>query len=123
MPENCSSMPVSSQPLPGARHSRPVAIVTALDEVLRDALVASLLLDAEGLLALRYEVVEDSSALRRLVVAAGGVREHELVDLAHPAGVGARPRAVARRRGPPRTLARGAGRQGVRGAAGVLRLP
>lgn len=72
MPENCSSMPVSSQPLPGARHSRPVAIVTALDEVLRDALVASLLLDGEGLLALRYEVVEDSSGLRRLVVAADG---------------------------------------------------
>ena len=84
MPESRSSKPVSPEPLPGARHPRPVAVVTALDEVLRDALVASLLLDAEGLLALRYEVTEDSSALRRLVVAADGVREDELVDLAHP---------------------------------------
>lgn len=53
-----------------------------LDEVLRDALLASLLLDGEGLLALRYEVSENYSALRRLVVAAHGVHEDELVDLA-----------------------------------------
>ena len=114
MPENCSSMPVSSQPLPGPQHSRPVAVVTALDEVLRDALVASLLLDGEGLLALRYEVVEDSSALRRLVVAADGVHEDELVDLAHPCV------SCAMREDAVPTLARLAG---LPGAAGILLAP
>ena len=84
MPENRSPMPTPHEHLRGAGDSRPVAVVTALDEVLRDALVASLLLDEEGLLALRYEVAEDSSALRRIVVSAGGVLEDELVDLAHP---------------------------------------
>ena len=34
MPESRSSMPVSPEPLPGARHSRPVAVVTVLDQVL-----------------------------------------------------------------------------------------
>ena len=60
MPENRSPMPTPHEHLRGAGDSRPVAVVTALDEVLRDALVASLLLDEEGLLALRYEVAEDS---------------------------------------------------------------
>ena len=84
MSENRSPMPASPEPVPGLGHSRPVAVVTALDEVLRDSLVASLLLDAPGLVSLRYEVAEDSSALRRIVVAADGVLEDELVDLAHP---------------------------------------
>lgn len=65
-------------------YSTPVAVITAVDAVLRDALVASLLLDADGVVALRYEVDQGSSALRRLVVAADGVREDELVELAHP---------------------------------------
>lgn len=114
MPESRSSKPVSPQPLPGARHSRPVAVVTALDEVLRDALVASLLLDGEGLLALRYEVAEDSSALRRLVVAADGVHEDELVDLAHPCV------SCAMREDAVPTLARLAG---LPGTAGILLAP
>ena len=84
MSENRSPMPASPEPVPGLGHSRPVAVVTALDEVLRDSLVASLLLDAPGLVSLRYEVAEDSSALRRIVVAADGVLEDALVDLAHP---------------------------------------
>lgn len=72
------------QPSGGFEYSVPVAVVTAVDTVLRDALVASLLLDAEGVHALRYEVDQDSSALRRLVIAADGVREDELVELDHP---------------------------------------
>ncbi|MEE1619611.1 GTP-binding protein [Brachybacterium sp. J153] len=62
----------------------PVAVITAIDPVLRDVLVGSLLLEGEGLLALRYEVDHEAAALRRLVVAADGVREDELVELDHP---------------------------------------
>lgn len=81
-----SSTPSSdpSRPSRGSEHSVPVAVVTAVDAVLRDALVASLLLDAAGVHALRYEVDQDSSALRRVVVAADGVKEDELVELDHP---------------------------------------
>ncbi|GAA1491246.1 CobW family GTP-binding protein [Brachybacterium sacelli] len=68
----------------GGRHSTPVAVVTAVDAVLRDALVASLLLDTAGAVALRYEVEARSSSLRRVIVAADGVVEDELVDLDHP---------------------------------------
>jgi G3E family GTPase len=109
MPENRSPMPTPHEHSRGAGNSRPVAVVTALDEVLRDALVASLLLDEEGLLALRYEVAEDSSALRRIVVSAGGVLEDELVDLAHPCV------SCAMREDAVPTLARLAGRPETHG--------
>jgi G3E family GTPase len=107
-------MPAPGEPAPGLGHSRPVAVVTALDEVLRDALVASLLLDAEGLVALRYEVTEDSSALRRIVVAADGVHEDSLVDLAHPCV------SCAMREDAVPTLARLSGRSEV---SGILLAP
>jgi G3E family GTPase len=102
-------MPVPHEPAAGPGHSRPVAVVTALDEVLRDSLVASLLLDAPGLVSLRYEVVGESSALRRIVVTAGGVLEDELVDLAHPCV------SCAMRENAVPALARLAGRPEVRG--------
>lgn len=72
------------QPLAGPGYSVPVAVVTAVEPVLRDALIGGLLLDAADVLALRYEVDEDSAALRRIVVAADGVVEDELVELDHP---------------------------------------
>ena len=68
----------------GGGHSLPVAVVTAIDPVLRDALVASLLLDGEGVVELRYEVDAASAALRRLILWADGVIEDEAVDLEHP---------------------------------------
>ncbi len=113
-PEDRSSTPAPREPLPGSAHSRPVAVVTALDEVLRDALVAGLLLDAEGLVALRYEVAEDAAALRRLVVAADGVQEDALVDLEHPCV------SCAMREDAVPTLSRLAGRPEV---SGVLLAP
>lgn len=72
-----------------------------LDQVLRDALLASLLLDGQGFLALRYEVTEDSSALRRLVVAADGVHEDELVDLARLARLAGLPEVTGILLAPP----------------------
>lgn len=62
----------------------PVALVTAIDPVLRGGLVASLLLDAAGAVELRYEVDAESAALRRLVVDAAQVLEDERVELDHP---------------------------------------
>lgn len=84
MSENPSPLPVSPKPLRGPQHSLPLAVITALDAVLRESVMASLLLDDAGTVALRYEVVEDEPALRRLIVAADGVREDIRVDLAHP---------------------------------------
>ncbi|MBB5832590.1 GTP-binding protein [Brachybacterium aquaticum] len=72
-----------------------------LDQVLRDALLASLLLDGQGFLALRYEVTEDSSALRRLAVAADGVHEDELVDLARLARLARLPEVTGILLAPP----------------------
>ncbi|WP_232820145.1 GTP-binding protein [Brachybacterium sp. YJGR34] len=66
------------------RRSMPVVVLTAVDPVLGNALTTSLLLDAEEAVALRYELVPESTVLRRLVVAAGGVIEDERVDLDHP---------------------------------------
>lgn len=68
----------------GSGYSVPVAVVTAVDAVLRDALVASLLLDAAGTAGLRYEVEASTSSLRRLVLTADGVIEDERVELDHP---------------------------------------
>ncbi|GAA1486680.1 GTP-binding protein [Brachybacterium fresconis] len=68
----------------GGVYSVPVAVVTAVDAVLRDAQVASLMLDAAGVICLRYEVQASTSSLRRLVLSAEGVLEHEQVDLDHP---------------------------------------
>ncbi|MGP9844877.1 CobW family GTP-binding protein [Brachybacterium sp. 107] len=68
----------------GDGHSLPVAVVTAIDPVLRDALVASLLLDGQGVVELRYEVDAASAALRRLVLRADGVIEDEVIHLEHP---------------------------------------
>ncbi|MFC7465014.1 GTP-binding protein [Brachybacterium sp. GCM10030252] len=70
---------------PGAAESStPVAVVTAIDAVLRDSLVASLLLDVPGAVALRYEVDVESVTLRRLVLSADGIAEDEEVVLEHP---------------------------------------
>ncbi|MGO2585422.1 MAG: hypothetical protein ACTH9F_08790, partial [Brachybacterium tyrofermentans] len=68
----------------GDGHSLPVAVVTAIDPVLRDALVASLLLDGQGVVELRYEVDAASAALRRLILRADGVIEDEVIHLEHP---------------------------------------
>ncbi|MGP5253868.1 GTP-binding protein [Brachybacterium alimentarium] len=65
-------------------NSLPVSVVTAIDPVLRDSLVASLLLDVEGAVELRYEVTADSSALRRLLLSVDGVLEDDAVTLDHP---------------------------------------
>lgn len=68
----------------GGGHSLPVSVVTAIDPVLRDSLVASLLLDGRGVVELRYEVAAESAALRRLILRADGVIEDETVHLEHP---------------------------------------
>jgi G3E family GTPase len=62
----------------------PVGIVTAIDPVLRDSLVGSLMLDAPGTVEVRYTVVVDSGELRRLVVGPTGVLEDVEVELEHP---------------------------------------
>lgn len=64
--------------------SVPVAIVTAIDPILRDSLVAGVMLDVAATAELRYEIDTESSVLRRLVVTAGGVIEDEAVELEHP---------------------------------------
>ena len=64
--------------------STPVAIVTAIDPILRDALTGGALLDRPGAVALRYEVDHETEALHRLVLDAGGVIEDERVELEHP---------------------------------------
>lgn len=64
--------------------STPVAIVTAIDAILRDALIGGALLDEPGAVALRYEVDHDTAALRRLILDAGGVLVDERVELEHP---------------------------------------
>lgn len=105
---------VHFQPVGRGGYSLPVAVLTAIGPVLREALLASLLLDAEGAVALRYEVDENASALRRLVVAADGVIEDELVHLDHPCA------SCAMREDAVPTLARLAGTAGV---AAVLLAP
>lgn len=75
---------VHFQPVGYGEYSLPVAVLSGIDPVLRESLLASLLLDAEGIVALRYEVDPRASALRRLIVAADGVIEDELVHLDHP---------------------------------------
>lgn len=64
--------------------SVPVAIVTAIDPILRDALVAALMLDVPATAALRYELDAKTSVLRRLVLTELGVIEDEPVELEHP---------------------------------------
>lgn len=68
----------------GSSRTVPVALVTAIDPVLRDSLVASLMLDIDGAVELRYTVTVDSGQLRRLVVGPSGVLEDLEVELAHP---------------------------------------
>lgn len=75
---------VHFQPAGRGEYSLPVAVLSGIDPVLRESLLASLLLDAHGVVALRYEVDERASALRRLIVAADGVIEDEIVHLDHP---------------------------------------
>ena len=75
---------VHIQPIGRGGYSLPVAVLSAIDPVLRESLLASLLLDTAGAVALRYEVDAEASALRRLIVAAEGVIEDELVHLDHP---------------------------------------
>ncbi|WP_241237348.1 GTP-binding protein [Brachybacterium saurashtrense] len=104
-----TDIPASDRPSSPERPALPVAVLTALEPVLRDALVASLLLDADGVIALRYEVDEHSASLRRIVVAADGVIEDELVELAHPCA------SCAMREDAVPALARLAERPGVTG--------
>lgn len=74
-----------------AAASLPIAVVCAVDTVLRDALTTDLLLDDPDLVALRYDTVTEDPAegqtgettLRRLVLDAEGVRQDEPVDLDH----------------------------------------
>lgn len=69
---------------PAGPRAVPVAILTAVDTVRRDSLVASLLLDLPGAVELRYEVEAETAVLRRLVVGPGGVLEDVEVELEHP---------------------------------------
>lgn len=64
--------------------SVPVAILTAIDPILRDSLAGGLMLDVAGTAELRYEIDVDTSVLRRIVVTAHGVLEDEAVELEHP---------------------------------------
>lgn len=68
----------------GAAPTLPVAVVTAIDPVLRGGLVASLLLDVPGAVELRYTVEAEAGSLRRLIVSAAGVIEEQEVELDHP---------------------------------------
>ncbi|MCS6712021.1 GTP-binding protein [Brachybacterium sp. EF45031] len=68
----------------------PLAVVCAIDQVLRDSVAADLLLDTRRLAALRYDVDRATGSLRRLVLDsgesildAGRVREDRLVELDH----------------------------------------
>ena len=62
----------------------PVGIVTAIDPVLRDSLVAGVMLDVDGAVELRYAVDTGSGALHRLIVGPAGVIEQDEVRLDHP---------------------------------------
>lgn len=53
----------------------------AIDPILRESLLVSLLLDTAGAVALRDGADENAFALRRLAVAADGVIEDDLVHL------------------------------------------
>lgn len=64
--------------------SVPVAILTAIDPILRDSLAAGVMLDVDATAELRYEIDAEGSALRRLVVTERGVIEDETVELEHP---------------------------------------
>lgn len=59
----------------------PLALVAALDVVLRDSLTAAVLLDSPSTVALRYDTDLDAGGLRRLVLDADGVVEDRPVDL------------------------------------------
>lgn len=81
------------------RRSVPIALLCALDAVLRDALTTDLLLDDPELVALRYDTIGgpggpegagepdgaegEGGGLRRLVLTADGVLEDEAVVLEH----------------------------------------
>jgi len=65
------------------RRSLPLAVVCAIDPVLRDALITDLLLDAADLVAVRYDTDLDRGGLRRLVLDRDGVLEDVPVELAH----------------------------------------
>jgi G3E family GTPase len=71
------------RPLPDAG-SLPVSLISAIDPVLRDVLVTSLLLERPGMLALRYEVDAEHGALRRVLGDAERVIDDSLVELDHP---------------------------------------
>jgi G3E family GTPase len=73
----------SLHPLPAAG-SLPVSLISAIDPVLRDVLVTSLLLERPGLLALRYDVDAEHGALRRVLGDAQRVVDDSLVELDHP---------------------------------------
>lgn len=68
----------------GAQGTMPVALISAIDPVLRDVLVANLLLDRPGLLALRYEVDTENGGLRRVLGDAERVLDDSVVQLDHP---------------------------------------
>ena len=60
----------------------PLAVITGVDDLLRDAVVTNALLDEPGRIALRYDVSPDGD-LHRLVISADGVHERQLVELEH----------------------------------------
>lgn len=62
----------------------PVAVVVAVDPVLRGALVADAMLDRLGVVELRYEVDMERGALRRLVIGPEGILGDADVELEHP---------------------------------------
>ena len=81
---------VHFQSFGGGGYSLPVTVLSAIGPFLRESLLVSLLLHAVGAVALRYEVHENASALRQLVVAADGVIEDGVIEdeLAHLEGQG-----------------------------------
>lgn len=66
------------------RSRMPVVPITGIDAVLRDALVADMMLDLPRAVEVRYDVDTDLGALRRLVVGPAGIREDVEVDMDHP---------------------------------------
>lgn len=65
------------------RPSMPLAVLCALDPVLRDTVAADLLLDEPGAVLLRYDTDAAHGTMHRLVMDVTGVIEHREVELEH----------------------------------------
>lgn len=83
------SAPVSTRPVSGryypVKRPVPLAVLATIDPLIRDGVIVNLAMDAPGLVALRYDILddEDGGALRRVVTDAGGVVEDLRVPLEH----------------------------------------